>query len=127
MTVSSPFLLFIGIGMVAGILSGLFGIGGGLIIVPALMLCAGFSQLTANGTSLAVLLMPVGLAAVVNYHRNGNVNIKAALAIAAALFIAAAVSSHFAHKVNPAALRIAFGIVMISAGCYVIYTGLHRP
>jgi uncharacterized membrane protein YfcA len=126
MTLSSPFLLYVCIGIAAGILSGLFGIGGGLVIVPSLMLFAGFSQLSANGTSLAVLMVPVGLAAVINYYRNGNVNITAALIIAVALFISAAVSSCFVHKINPAGLRIAFGIVMISVGCYVIITGIHR-
>jgi len=127
MTLSSPVFLYAGIGLAAGILSGLFGIGGGLVIVPLLVVCAGFSQLSANGTSLAVLLMPVGLAAVFNYHRHGNVNITAALIIAVSLFIAAAASSYFAQKINPSCLRIAFGIVMITAGSYVIYTGIHRP
>ncbi|MBN2036752.1 MAG: sulfite exporter TauE/SafE family protein [Chitinispirillaceae bacterium] len=127
MTLSSPFLLYVCIGITAGILSGFFGIGGGLVIVPALMLCAGFSQLSANGTSLAVLMVPVGLVAVLNYYRHGNVNIKAALIIAVSFVIAAAVSSCFVHKINPAGLRIAFGIVMISVGSYVIITGIHRP
>jgi uncharacterized membrane protein YfcA len=127
MTLSSPFLLYVCIGITAGILSGLFGIGGGLVIVPALMLFAGFSQLSANGTSLAVLMVPVGLAAVFNYYRNGNVNIRAALIIAVSLLLAAAISSYFVHRINPAALRIAFGIVMVTVGCYVIITGIHRP
>lgn len=123
---SPSFLLYAGIGIGAGILSGLFGIGGGLVIVPALMLFAGFSQLSANGTSLAVLMVPVGLAAVINYYNNGNVNIRAALIIAASFFIAAAFSSYFVQKINPFFLRIAFGMVMITVGCWVIYTGVHR-
>jgi uncharacterized membrane protein YfcA len=123
---SSQFLVYVCIGIAAGSLSGLFGIGGGLVIVPALMVCAGFSQLSANGTSLAVLVAPVGVAAVINYYQNGNVNIKAAFIIAVSVFIAAAVSSYFAQKINPSFLRISFGIVMIMAGCYVIVTGIHR-
>ena len=126
MTLSAPFLLYAGIGIAAGILSGLFGIGGGLVIVPALMLFAGFSPLSANGTSLAVLMVPVGLAAVINYYQHGNVNLRAALIIAVSLFIAAAVSSYFVQKINPVFLRIAFGIVMITVGFYYIYTGIHR-
>jgi uncharacterized membrane protein YfcA len=126
MTPSSQLIVYVCIGIAAGTLSGLFGIGGGLVIVPALMLWANFSQLSANGTSLAVLMVPVGIAAVVNYHRNGNVDIRAALAIAVSLCIAAAVSSSFVHKINPSVLRIAFGSVMIMAGCYVIYTGFQR-
>src|SRR5512136_199651 len=115
MTPSSPVFCYACIGIAAGVLSGLFGIGGGLVMVPALMLFAGFSQLSANGTSLAVLVVPAGLAAVFNYYRHGNVNIKAALIIAVSLFIAAAVTSSFVQKINPNGLRIAFGIVMISA------------
>ncbi|MBN1127620.1 MAG: sulfite exporter TauE/SafE family protein [Chitinispirillaceae bacterium] len=126
MTETPPVIMYIGIGVSAGILSGLFGIGGGLVIVPALMLCAGFSQLSANGTSLAVLMVPVGLAAVFNYYHNGNVNIRAALVIAVSLFCAAAVSSYFAHKINPHLLRAAFGVVMICTGLYVIFSGIHR-
>jgi uncharacterized membrane protein YfcA len=124
---SNSLLLYGCIGIAAGILSGIFGLGGGIVIVPALMFCAGFSQLTANGTSLAVLVVPVGLAAVVNYYRNGHVNIKAALVIAISLFVTAAISSHFAQKINAASLRIAFGIFMVFIGCYVIFTGIHRP
>ena len=78
----SSIALFILIGLSAGLLSGLLGIGGGILIVPALMYLAGFSQLTATGTSLAILLPPVGLAAVLVYHRNGNVDVRAAVCIA---------------------------------------------
>jgi uncharacterized protein len=119
-------LLYVGIGMTAGVLSGLFGIGGGLVIVPCLMLFAGFTQLTANGTSLAVLVMPVGVAAVFNYYRNGHVDFKAALVIAASLFIAAAVSSHFVQRINPACLRIVFGILTVIMGGYIVVTGVQK-
>jgi uncharacterized protein len=118
--------ILVGIGVTAGVLSGLFGIGGGLVIVPALMLFAGFSQLTANGTSLAVLLMPVGFAAVANYYRHGNVNFKAALIIAVSLFVAAAVSSSFAQRINPTCLRIIFGILTVIMGGYITVTGIQR-
>ena len=67
------------IGLSAGLLSGLFGIGGGVLIVPALMYGLGFSQKMATGTSLAILLPPVGIAAVLEYYRHGAVDIKAAL------------------------------------------------
>ena len=66
-----PLLLLIGIGLAAGVLSGVFGIGGGVVIVPALIYLAGFRQHVATGTSLAVLLPPVGVAAVVEYYRHG--------------------------------------------------------
>src|SRR5207237_9073586 len=75
---ASPSLWFlIAIGISAGFLSGLFGIGGGVIVVPALIYAAGFTQHKATGTSLAILLPPVGLAATLEYYRNGNVGIRA--------------------------------------------------
>jgi hypothetical protein len=70
-------------------LSGLFGIGGGVIIVPALIYLAGFDQHLATGTSLAVLLPPVGFGAAIEYYRQGHVDLKAAIVIAVALFVCA--------------------------------------
>ena len=122
---NSP-LLYILIGLAAGLLSGLFGIGGGIIIVPALIFLSGFTQLQANGTSLAALLAPVGILAVLTYYRNGNVDIKAAIFIGIALCIAAAFSAYFAHKINPTYLRIAFGVFIVMVGCYTVYTGVSR-
>lgn len=75
------------IGLVSGIASGLFGIGGGILIVPSLIYILRFSPALAIGTSLAVLLPPVGIAAVYEYYRHGNVNIKFALVIAVSLII----------------------------------------
>lgn len=112
--------LYIAIGLGAGILSGFFGIGGGIIIVPALIYIAEFSPLKATGTSLAVLLPPVGLAAVFTYYRNGNIDIRAAVFIAIFLFIGAWISSLFANKVNPFAMKVSFGIFMVAMGIYMI-------
>ena len=108
------------IGIAAGLVSGLFGIGGGIIIVPALIYLAGFSQLTATGTSLAILLPPVGLAAVIVYYRHGNVNLKAAIVIAVMLFIAAWFSSHIAQKINYGYLRLFFGAFVTAMGIYIM-------
>ncbi|RPJ03324.1 MAG: sulfite exporter TauE/SafE family protein [Spirochaetaceae bacterium] len=117
---------FILIGLSAGLISGLFGIGGGIIIVPALIYLAGFSQLTATGTSLAILLPPVGLAAVLVYYRNGHVNMRAAIIIAVFLFIAAWVSSHFAHRINENYLRLIFGVFVAAIGIYIIMTSFKK-
>lgn len=76
------FFSLIIIGLSAGLLSGLFGIDGGILIVPALVYILGFSQKLATGTSLAILLPPVGIAAVWEYYRHGNVDLRAALIIA---------------------------------------------
>ena len=80
-------VLLVAIGLVAGVLSGVFGIGGGVVIVPALIYLAGFSQHRATGTSLAVLLPPIGFAAMWEYYRHDNVNVHAAMIIAAAVFV----------------------------------------
>lgn len=86
MSEPSVLLLFI-IGLLAGVLSGLFGIGGGVVIVPALIYVAGFRQHMATGTSLAILLPPIGIAAAYEYYRHGNVNVRAAAIIAVAVLV----------------------------------------
>ncbi len=82
---SSIFLLLL-IGLFSGVASGFFGIDGGILTVPGLVYFAGFSQQAATGTSLAILLPPVGLAAVIEYYRHGNVDLKSAFIVAIALF-----------------------------------------
>jgi uncharacterized membrane protein YfcA len=85
----APFYLLVAIGLISGVLSGIFGIGGGVVMVPALIYLAGFRQHVATGTSLAVLLPPVGVGAVIEYYRHGNVDIRAAMVLAIALLSAA--------------------------------------
>ena len=80
-------ILILLIGLAAGVLSGLVGVGGGLIIVPALIFFLGFSQHQAQGTSLGLLLLPVGILAVINYYNKGNVDVKV-VAIMSVAFIA---------------------------------------
>lgn len=106
-------ILFISIGLLAGILSGFFGIGGGVIIVPALIYICGFTQLKAQGTSLAILLPPVGILAFIQYYKNGNVNIKAGMIIAIALILGSAIGSKFVQNISPNVLRKGFATFMI--------------
>jgi len=114
------------IGFIAGVASGLFGIGGGVLIVPGLIYLAGFSQHSAIGTSLAVLLPPVGLAAVIEYYRHGNVELKSALIVAAALFIGgwcgAVIASHIASEY----LRLVFGVFVVFLGFFLIFDAIRR-
>ena len=72
----STFLTLIIIGLLAGTLSGFVGVGGGIIIIPLLMLLLGMDQVSAQGTSIAILLPPVGILAAFNYYQNGNVNVN---------------------------------------------------
>lgn len=112
---------FLAIGLMAGLLSGLFGIGGGVLIVPALMYGLGFSQKLATGTSLAILLPPVGIAAVWEYYKNGNVDIAAALTIAVMVLIGSWVSARMVNLINAQALKMTFGVFMIGLGAYIVF------
>ena len=125
MSVNLVMLLLL-IGFLSGIVSGLFGIGGGVLIVPGLILLAGFSQHAAIGTSLAILLPPVGLAAVIEYYRHGNVNIAAALIVAGALFVGGWLGALLASHVPEVPLRLGFGGFVVMIGIYLIVTALRR-
>jgi hypothetical protein len=95
-----PWLTFVRIGVLGGIAAGLFGIGGGIVIVPALIYGAGFSQHMATGTSLAVLLPPIGLAAALEYDRHGNVDVRAAVILAATLFVGSWVGAYVGNQMG---------------------------
>lgn len=110
------FLLLIGIGFIAGIASGMFGIGGGLIIVPALILLAGFTQVQANGTSLAVLLLPVGLFAVWAYYRVKMIHIPTALWIAFGLMLGSIGGAQLALTMPAQMLKQIYGIFLLIMG-----------
>lgn len=83
---------------------------------------AGFSQNKATGTSLAVILLPVGLGAVFEYYRAGNVDFRAALAVALGLFVAAWIAGHWANRVSDYHLKMAFGIFAMAMGAYITLT-----
>jgi len=104
------------VGLAAGGISGLVGIGGGVLVVPALVLFFGFDQHSAQGTSLAMLLPPIGILAVLEYHRGGYVDLRAAL-IMAALFIAGTlIGSRLAVGMNEELLRRVFaGFLFVAA------------
>ena len=105
------------IGLAGGVVSGLFGVGGAIVIVPALMLLVKLPPHTASGTSLASLLLPVGLLGAMEYYRRGQVNIPYAVILSAGLFVGAFVGAHLAGEVSDVALKRAFGgLLLIAAG-----------
>lgn len=108
-------LTFVAIGVVAGILSGLFGVGGGILIVPALIVFAHFHLKLALGTSLGALLLPVAILGVYTYHQNGNVHVRAALFIALGLFFGAWGGARLAHVIPAATLQRMFAVLMVVA------------
>ena len=109
------------IGAVAGLLSGLLGIGGGVIIVPALVYGLGFSQARATGTSLAVLLPPVGVAAVLEYWRHADVDFRAAMCMAAAVVVCSWLGARLALKLDARTLKMVFGLGMTALGLYMVF------
>jgi uncharacterized membrane protein YfcA len=106
-------LLVAMVGLVAGVVSGLFGVGGAIVIIPGLVLVAKLPQHTANGTSLAALLLPVGLLGAMEYYRRGQVNIPYAAIIAAGLFLGALLGAKLAGPLSDVTLRRAFGVFLM--------------
>jgi uncharacterized protein len=104
------------IGISAGMLSGMFGVGGGVIIVPALVLLFGMSQQSANATSLVALLLPVGLLGVLEYYRLGKLSAEHVwfgLTIAAGLFAGALFGAKIALSMSGEMLRRAFAVFLV--------------
>jgi uncharacterized membrane protein YfcA len=106
-------LLLILAGIAAGVLSGLVGVGGGIVIVPALVLILGFSQKMAQGTSLGILLLPVGILGVMQYYKQGFVDIRVVLIISAAFLIGSYFGSKFALSLPQETIKKVFAIFMI--------------
>jgi uncharacterized protein len=119
-------VLVLGIGLAAGILSGVFGIGGGVIIVPALIYLAGFRQHSATGTSLAVLLPPIGIGAMWEYYRHGNVDLRVAMIMAVAVFAGGWLGALVANRVAGPYLRLAFGLFVVVLGVSLIFGAAKR-
>lgn len=121
MNVTTILILLI-IGILAGILSGMIGVGGGIIIVPALVYFLGMTQHGAQGTSLALMLPPIGILAAMNYYKAGALNIKYAFIIA----LAFVVGGYFGSKISISYiseenLKRVFGIVMLIASVKLIF------
>lgn len=106
-------LLLIAIGLAAGTLSGLFGIGGGIIIVPALVFLLGMTQHAAQGTSIVLMLLPIGILAASNYYKQGNVNLYYGMVIALSFVIGGYLGSKISLGMNEVMLRRLFGILLL--------------
>jgi uncharacterized membrane protein YfcA len=109
-------LLYVVIGVVAGILSGLLGIGGATIIIPALVFIYGFSQQQAQGTTLALLLLPLGILAVVPYYQQGYIDLKVAALLAIGFVFGGYVGARVATSLPSATLGKIFGFVLVILG-----------
>lgn len=115
-------LILIGIGVLAGMLSGFIGVGGGLIIVPALIYFLGLTQFQAQGTSLAIMLPPIGIMAVMNYYRTDNVNMTYAVIIAISFIIGGYLGSKIALRMSPVHVKFIFGLFMLYTAIRMVWT-----
>ncbi len=104
---------FLAIGVIAGVLSGLFGIGGGVLIIPSLIFFANFHTKLAIGTSLGAMLLPVGLLGAYAYYQEGNVNVKASLLIGLGLFLGAYVGARLAQTISGTTLQRMFAVFIL--------------
>ena len=110
------------LGAFAGGLAGMFGVGGGILIIPGLVWIFGFPQKVATGTSLAVLLPPIGFFAAMRFYKAGNVNVTAAAMIVAGFVLAAWFTAGYALSLPEVTLKRAFGALQIVMGVIYILT-----
>lgn len=112
---------YVVLGLAAGILSGLVGIGGGILIVPALVFLFGFSQQQAQGTTLALLVPPIGILAAWTYYKSGVVDIKAAGLIAAGFVIGSLLGARYAVGTSNDILGKIFGVFLVLIGLKMVF------
>jgi uncharacterized membrane protein YfcA len=123
-TITMQTLLFLVlIGLAAGFLGGLVGIGGGVLIVPALVLLLGLSQHKAQGISLAMILFPVGILGVINYYKKGYVDFKYAGLLAVGFLIGSYAGSKFSLSLPQETVKKVFAVVMILLALKLLFTG----
>lgn len=110
------------IGILSGLLAGIFGVGGAIIVIPALVFLLGFSQHDAQGTSLAFMIPPVGILAAWNYWKEGHVNWRVALILALAFVVGAYLGSEFSINISDRTLRRMFGVLLILVAIKMIFS-----
>jgi uncharacterized membrane protein YfcA len=110
------------LGFVIGVISGIIGIGGGVILIPALIWLLGMSQRKAQGTSLAALLLPVGVFAFWTYYREGNADLRVGLLVAAGFAVGGLFGGFGAQYISELWLRRIFAVVLIGLGAKMLFT-----
>ncbi len=115
-------ILLIVVGLTAGLLGGTLGVGGGVIVIPALVFLFGFSQHDAQGTTLAFMLPPVTILATWNYWKNGNVNWRYALILSLTFLIGAFIGSKLAVEIPDKVLKKMFGLLLLFFALKMIFS-----
>ncbi|MCF7873004.1 MAG: sulfite exporter TauE/SafE family protein [Candidatus Omnitrophica bacterium] len=113
--------LYIILGVGAGVFSGFLGIGGGSVMIPALVYLAGYSQHQAQGTTLAMMIPPIGLLAAIKYYQAGNVKIKAAVLMCIGFFIGGYLGARFVDKIPDLILKKSFGVFLLIVALRMIF------
>jgi len=126
MDTQTIFLLIL-VGIAAGMLSGLVGVGGGIIIVPALVFIMGFSQKMAMGTSLGILLLPVGILGVMQYYKQGYVDVRVVLIISAAFLFGSYFGSRIALSLPQETTKKIFAVFMIIIAIKLLFFDKKKP
>lgn len=114
-------LILLAVGLAAGFLSGMVGIGGGIIIVPVLVYFLGFSQHQAQGTTLFMFLLPIGILGVMNYHKAGHVDFKTAFIIGATFVVGSYFGSKIAITLDQKLVKQIFGAIIIVLGAKMLF------
>ncbi len=113
--------ILLALGLVAGVLSGLVGVGGGIIIVPALVYFLGFSQHSAQGTVLFMFLIPIGILGAINYWQSGYVDWKVACIIATTFVVGSFFGSRIAISIDQTTLKRVFGVILFFLSIKMIF------
>ncbi len=114
-------LILLAVGLIAGALSGMVGIGGGIIIVPALVYFLGFSQHQAQGTVLFMFLLPIGILGVMNYYNAGHIDFKTAFIIASTFVIGSYFGSKISISIDQQTLKKVFGVIILLLSLKMIF------
>lgn len=119
---TSILLILIVIGIITGVMAGMLGIGGAVIMIPALVFLLGLSQQSAQGTSLAVMLPPIGIIAAYNYYKAGHVNIQYALILAFFFIVGSYFGSKMALKIPQEVLKKIFGVLLLLVAAKMLFS-----
>ena len=114
-------VLIVVLGLITGFMAGMLGIGGGIIVIPALAFILGFTQQSAQGTSLAMMLPPVGIFAVMNYYKAGHVDLKIAAILALFFIVGSIFGSKLAVKIPQDILKKVFGVFLLLVAIKMLF------
>ena len=117
----NTYIILLAIGLIAGILSGMVGIGGGIVIVPVLVYFCGFTQHQAQGTTLFMFLLPIGILGVYNYYQKGNVDIRTACIIATTFFVGSYFGSKISLGMSQEVVKKVFGVILFFISLKMVF------